>query len=181
MKRSNSIRFVIAVAAIFVFAGAAFEVSAQRGSDTFKIVADDWLVGVAPGQTVRLTVFNPVQRTTVASSAEVSGVDDGVIITGGPMGHVRVFDGAGLSVFSSENIFIPPGEFRTFDIKYADLAAVPAESSTGRRQIRTDMTISFTGLESDARRFHPTFELVDSETGQTILIGMLLPAVQKVR
>lgn len=181
MKRNYSVKFIFAVAAIFLFAGASFEVSAQRGSDTFRLVTDDWSVGVAPGQTVRLTIFNPVRPTTATSSAETWGVDDGVIITGGPMGHVRVFDGSGHSVFSSENVFIPPGEFRTFDIKYADLAAAPAESSTGRRQIRTEMTIVFTGLESDARRFHPTFELVNSETGQTILIGMLLPAIQKVR
>jgi hypothetical protein len=58
---------------------------------------------------------------------------------------------------------------------------MPGESATGRRQIRADMTIVFTGLESEARIFRPSFELVDEVRGQSILIGMLLPAIQKVR
>jgi hypothetical protein len=142
--------------------GASSVASAQRGGDSFRIVANDMVIGLVQGQKLRLTVFNPSPSTAAGA-------------------HVKVFDGSGFLLLSSENVAVPGGEFRTFDISYNDLGQMPGESATGRRQIRADMTIVFTGLESEARIFRPSFELVDEVRGQSILIGMLLPAIQKVR
>jgi hypothetical protein len=158
--RTAVVSLCLAFALIFT-AGISSEAFAQREGESFRIVANDTVMGLVPGQTLRMTVFNP------------SLVGAG--------GHVKVFSGTGQILLSAQNTYIGAGEFRSFDINYTDLEQMEGEPGTGRRQIRTDLTISFSGLESDARRFHPSFELFDTARGTTILIGMLLPAVQKVR
>jgi hypothetical protein len=157
----RALRFVGLSFAIILAVGVSNGVLAQREAEIFKIYSNDTVIGLAPGQTLRLSIFNPAPNAA------------------GP--HVKVYTGTGLAVLSGSHTPLKSGEFDSFNISYSDLEQMSGEPGTGRRQIRVELAIVYTGLESDARRIRSTYELVDTATGQTILIGMLLPAIQKVR
>ena len=159
---SRKFRVVAAAFAIIFAIAVSSETSAQQREATYLISTNDTMMGLAPGQTLRLNFYNPT-RETVA----------------GP--HVRVFDGAGELLLSYDHTPIGAGRFDSFDINFADLELKVGENGTSRRQIRVATSIVFTGLESEAKLFRPTWELINTATGESILIGMLLPAVQKVR
>ena len=158
----RNLRFFAMALALVVSVGASTEIFAQRNHGTYLISTDDTVMGIAPGQTLRLTFYNPTADTVA-----------------GP--HVRVFDGAGTLLLSYDHTPIESRRFDSFDIPYPALGLMFGEIGSGRRQVRVTTSIVFTGLESDANLFRPTWELIDTQSGQSILIGMLLPAVQKVR
>ena len=162
MKRKIIILRPLAVACLLMLGiGVISEASAQREQiETFRIVANGG-VAVLPNERLKLTVYNPT----------------GVPATS----HVKVFSGTGQLLLSANNTYIGAGEFHSYDILYADLGQASSDPLTGRRQIRLETTVWYTGLESDARRIWSTYDLVNAETHQAILVGMLLPAIQKVR
>ena len=158
---SKTSRFVVAAFILILTVGIWNETLAQTRVKTF-VCASDTTIGLSPGQTLRFVFFNPTANTIA-----------------GP--HVKVFDGNGTLLLDASHTPLGSGQFDWFDINYSDLPQLATEGNTGRRQIRTNVTITYTGLESEAELFRPTWELVDTATGQTLLIGMLLPAIQKVR
>jgi hypothetical protein len=153
--------FTAAFALIFVI-GLSTETFAQRSEATYLITTNDTIMGLAPDQRLILHFYNPT-RETVA----------------GP--HVRVYDGAGDLLLSYDHTPIGAGRFDSFTINYTDLELRAGENGTVRRQIRVATSMVFTGPETEAALFRPSWELVNATTGEAILIGMLLPAVQKVR
>ena len=162
MQFLRSFRGAVAAFALIFVMGIASETFAQRTQSTYLITTNDTIMGLASDQTLRLNFYNPTAATVA-----------------GP--QVRIYDGAGGLLLSYDHTPIGAGRFDSFDVNYADLDLNAGDNSTGRRQIRVATSIVFTGLESEAMLFRPTWELLNSSTGQTILIGMLLPAVQKVR
>lgn len=161
-KKTVIILRPLAAALLLMLAiGAISETQAQREqSGTFRIVSSGG-IALLPNEKARLTHYNPTPAPFT--------------------GHVKVFSGTGQILLSADNNYIGAGEFLFHDIAYTDLDQVPSDPQTGRRQIRVETTITYTGLESDARRIWSTYDLVNASTGQTILVGMLLPAIQKVR
>ena len=159
---SRHFRVVAVTFALILVIGASSETVAQRNEGTYLISTNDTMMGLGPSQKLRLNFFNPT-RETVA----------------GP--HVRIYDGAGELLLSYDHTPIGAGRFDSFDVNYTDLDLKIVGSTTVRRQIRVATSIVFTGLESDATLFRPTWELINATTEESILIGMLLPAVQKVR
>ena len=159
---SDTFRGAALAFVLIMIAGISNVALAQRSEGTYLIQSSDTMIGIAPGQTLRLTFFNPTSNTIA-----------------GP--HVRVFNGSGDSLIDARHRPLAAGEFDSFDIRYSDIEQIAGEGGTGRRQIRTDISIVYTGLESEAKLFRPTWEMVDSVNGQSVLIGLLLPAVQKVR
>ena len=153
--------FLVAGFILILTAGVWNETSAQTRIHTY-LCSSDVSVGLAPNNTLRLLVYNPTANTI-------------------PGPHIKVFNGSATPLLSGSTGPIGPGEFGWFDIRYSDIPQVVAEGDTGRKQIRANIAISFTGLESDAPLLRPSWELTDTPTGQSILIGLLLPAVQKVR
>jgi hypothetical protein len=159
---SKTSQFVIAAFVLILTVGIWNETLAQQRQVKTYICPSDVTMGLAPGQTLRLVFYNPTENTIA-----------------GP--HVRVFTGTGASLLDARHTPLGAGQFDWFDINYSDLPQLAGEGNTGRRQIRINATITYTGVESEAELFRPSWELVDTATGQTQLIGLLLPAIQKVR
>ena len=159
---SRNFRIVAAAFALIFVMGVSSQTFAQRSEATYLISTNDTIMGLASDQKLVLHFYNPTRET-------VSGP------------HVRVFDSAGEPLLSYDHTPIGAGRFDSFTINYADINWQFGENSTERRQIRVTTSMIFTGTESEAKLFRPSWELVSATTGQTILIGMLLPAVQKVR
>jgi len=130
-------------------------------------VIQDMVVGLVPGQTLRLTLFNPEGNPQVS-------------------GHVKVFDGGGALLFQTPEVEIGPGEFHSFDIDRSNIS-VAGDPRTGRFQARARLIgLRRASAREDASnvraridRLPRMIELIDNETGKTT--AMLLPAVHKVR
>lgn len=147
--------------AILLSVGVSSEASAQRSADTFSISSNDTMVGIAPAQGFRLMIYNGAANTVVP--------------------QVKIYSGTGTLLLSGSHTPLAPGQFDSFKLNYSDLEQMPSEPGTGRREVRVELFMSYTGLEIEAKRIRSTYDLIDTATGQSILIGMLLPAIQKVR
>lgn len=113
--------------------------------------ARDILIGVAPGQTLRVTLFNPESPGSEHLPS-----------------RIMLFEENGRQIAQNSELVIPPGEFRSFDIKYEALA-LQSGTPAGRRQIRVRLE---TG--GDARvpaLLVPSAELMDGEGKTTVLAG----------
>ena len=153
---------VVTVAfAIILSVGISNEASAQRTADTYSIYSNDTVVGLAPSQQLRITIFNGAQNTVVP--------------------NVKVYAWNGNVLLSGVHTPLGPGQFDSFKLNYTDLGQIPGETGTGRRDVRIELAMTYTGEEADAKRIRATYDLVDTATGRSILVGMLLPAIQKVR
>ena len=153
---------VVAVAfAIILSAGTSSEVLAQRAADTYSIFSDDTIVGLAPQQRLKLRIFNGARNPVVP--------------------NVRVYSATGTLLLSGVHTPLSPGQFDSFNLDYSHVEQLPGDPGTGRREVRIELWMTYTGLETDAQRIKSTYDLVDAVTGQSILVGMLLPAIQKVR
>ena len=153
--------FVAVAFAIVLTFGISNEVSAQRAADTYFISSNDTIIGLTPDQTLRLMIFNGSANTVVP--------------------QVRVYTGTGTLLLSGSHTPLASGQFDNFNLNYSDLGQMPGEPGTGRRQVRIEVSMFSSGTEADAQRIRLGWDLVNATTGQTILVGMLLPAIQKVR
>ena len=113
--------------------------------------ARDILMGIAPGQSLRLTLFNP----------QPSGSDD-------IPSRLILFEADGSRLMESPEMVIPPGEFRSFDIPHAALPLLSG-SPTGRRQIRAHMEVN--AEPKSPSLLLSSAELVDSTGRTTTLAG----------
>lgn len=129
--------------------------------DGFQIISAgrDRLIGVTPGQRLRLSASNPLPaegdrrfRLLFAS---------------------QVFDSSGAVIAQGDEVTLEDGQSHSFDVPYSELAAAGAEI-TGRVQVRTEMRRHFNGIvqrfsagETDAPA---SLELVDASTGRTVML-----------
>lgn len=116
----------------------------------------DVLMGIVPGQTLRVTLFNPpsFESTTQQNPAN---------------GHIKVFDKRGALLAQSDEAVIPSDEFRSFDFN-RDAIASPGERGTNRQQVRAKPFYEFTSKRLS--RVLASFEIVDNRTGETrVLLG----------
>lgn len=113
------------------------------------------LTGFVPGQSLRVTLFNP----PFFGSESVPETQNQRV-----NGHVKIFDGTGDLLAQSDEAVIRPGESRSFDFNRSALA-VPGEPGTNRQQVRIKPFFQFR-----SGRLSPvlaSFELVDNSTGKT--------------
>ena len=114
-------------------------------------------IGFVDGQTLRFSAFNPNPPERVSEPVRA---------------RVRLYDAAGNVLAQSEEVDLPPGQFRTFDFNRAGLRAA-GEPNTGRLQVRAEIIYGFvltsTLIPSD--QFPAAMELIDNSTGRTILVG----------
>ena len=116
-------------------------------------IANDIAIGIIPGQTLRLSLFNPSDPDSREGSEPIRA-------------QVKVFDSHGLLIAESAEVFIPAGEFRSFDFQRSDLP-LAGDPGTSRAQIRT---MALWGVSH--HRFAPdqipaSVEIVDNGTGRT--------------
>jgi hypothetical protein len=126
------------------------------GNDTLNSgFGNDIIMGIVPGQTLRVTLFNPPFSESGAQNEPVGG-------------HVKVFDGSGNLIAQSPELAIPPGEFRSFEFNRFALS-LPGEPGTNRANVRIKPFYNFrSGRVSPVL---PSFEIVDDITGKTKLGG----------
>lgn len=110
-------------------------------------------VGIVPGQTLRLSVFNPP-----ASPQQTTGIN----------GHVKVFDGQGNLLAQSAEVVIAPGQFHSFDFPREALAAV-GEPGTGRLQVHGSVQVAFAdgSVRSLRANIPVALEILDTRSGAT--------------
>lgn len=141
--------------------------STPDGRQLVITIKDGPAAGLLPGHFLRFNLYNPSPAGTPVAR-----------------GHVRVFDGRSGLLAVTDEVEICAGCFNSIDIARESFN-LPGDPNTGRLQVRAEVEISTwvpnTRSETPAIEFPTSYELVNRESGQTILIGMLLPAVQKVR
>ena len=128
---------LVIVAAIWIAWGARWAQAIQDSEDFPSPI------GIARGQTVRLTVLNIGERAIV-----------------GP--EYRLLDSAGRTLAQTpEPHLIPPGQFRSFDF---DLPEPPPglADNFGRIQVRAAMIGN-----SKTKNFRVSLEVFDNDTGKT--------------
>ena len=119
------------------------------------------MTGIVPGQTLRVSLFNPLSSASEAGSDAQSKSFSG---------HVKVFDASGNLIAQSADLVVAPGELRYFDIIRHALP-LPGEPGTGRLQVRMEARISRTNpvqLENAVEVFYrSSYEVIDNSTGRT--------------
>jgi len=121
-------------------------------SKSFQVISagPDRLFGIASGQTVRFTTFIPKDPSTTEQMRQGSSV------------QVTLFDASGAQIAQSDEILIPPGEFRSIDFNRDALPLL------GRVQIRARIRHRFFSIV-DRTQLNATtsIELLDTATGHT--------------
>jgi hypothetical protein len=122
---------------------------------------NDRMMGIVPGQTLRLTLSNPPSFGSMAQRKPL-------------IGRAKFFDGSGNQIAQSDESVIPPGESRSFDLN-RDALALPGEMGTGRLQSRGSWSLivrDASTLQGRASgRVVASFELVDNLTGKTEVLS----------
>lgn len=126
------------------------------GNDTLTSgFGNDIMMGVSPGQKVRVTIINPPFSGTEAQSEPVGG-------------HVKVFDGSGNLIAQSPELAIPSGESRSFDIDRFALS-LQGEPGTNRANVRIKPFYNFRSEQLSP--VLASFEIVDNRTGKTVVLS----------
>lgn len=129
------------------------------GNDIITDVGSpDILMGIAPGQKLRITVFNPGSSAATYVPSQVS-----------------LFEIHGYLLEDSPQLDVPPGEFRSFDFNRGALQ-LPGEPGTGRLQVRAKTVVNDANgarLSADDRIISDvvSFEVIDNNTGRTVTMS----------
>jgi hypothetical protein len=135
--------------------------SRGSGNDTIQSgFGNDTMIGIVPGQTLRVTLSNPPSSWSMAKSSPV-------------IGRVKFFDESGDLIAQSDESAIPPGESRSFDFD-RDALSLPGETATGRLQARASWSLmardASTRRPNTSSRVAASFELIDNLTGKTVVL-----------
>ena len=120
----------------------------------------DVLMGIVPGQTLRVTLFNPQ-----SSRSDY------------PPSRVMLYESNGSLIAQSDELVIPPGEFRSFDFD-RNVIPLAGDPGTNRVQVRIKPFFNF---ESERLPAAPSedrllsnlisFEVIDNSTGKTVVMS----------
>lgn len=157
---------------VLATATASFAQRTHTGVETVRVLSNHTF-SLMPGGVVRFVIVNQPARN---AGQNQDGFDD--VIVGTVMGHVKASTWTG-NVVLTNDATIGSGQTSTIEIKYSDLERVEADPATGRRRFRVDLTIDVAGAGSEVPKILPVLKSLDG--GKTWRIGLLLPAVQKVR
>lgn len=151
----------------------------KKPSSTGGAVTDSvWIdlggpLGIAPEQTFRITVFNPLPPVPAGEDGRKYKM----------LFAPLILDTDGQAIAHADEIALGPGQSHSFDFRRADLAP-SGEPGTGRLQVRSEIRHRYyngfvTRFSAGHRSLNvPTLELVDEGSGKTML---LVPAVQAAR
>ncbi len=142
--------------------------SGGSGNDTLNSgFGNDIMMGIVPGRTLRVTLFNLPSFGSETESEAQHNV----------RGHVKVFDGTGNLIAQSPEQVIPSGEFRSFNFNHNEIL-LPGEPDTNRAQVRIKPFFTF-----ESKRLSPlqgddlllsdviSFEVIDNSTGKTVTLA----------
>jgi hypothetical protein len=131
-------------------------------------------LGIAPEQTLRITVFNPLPTAPPGQDGRK------YMMLFAPV----ILDPDGQAIAREDEIALAPGQSHSFDFRRADLPS-NGEPGTGRLQVRSEIRhryyngfVSRFSAGGRSLNVPGTLELVDEGSGKTML---LVPAVQAAR
>jgi hypothetical protein len=133
---------------------------AKQNDDEIITLAASVLGGLARGQTLRFTLFNPRQRDSQLPLRA----------------QVKLFDAQGRVIAESAEVAILPGEFCSLDFNRNNLL-LAGEEGTGRLQVRGTIRIQERRDVSEARgnQIPTAVEVVDNRTGATVITTATAP------
>jgi hypothetical protein len=133
---------------VFASGPTAAEIFPQR-----SVIATIPPIGIVPGQMLRFSVVNP---NTSEDTEPVRA-------------QVLLYDAQGNVLKRSQEVYVPFGQFRSFDFSRDELPAA-GERDTGRLQVRGEITFWFIDNPEQIApdQFPAAMELVDKSTGETI-------------
>ena len=124
-------------------------------TDLLAGFGNDVMLGIVPGQTLRVTLSNP----------QPTGSNY-------PPSRVKLYEKGGNLIAQSPDLIIPPGEFRSFEVDRYDLV-LPGERGTSRLQVRANIEALTTDQSLIA--IYPrtgliaSFAIIDNSTGRTLV------------
>jgi hypothetical protein len=138
-------------------------IAAYRANDRLRTAGPtDVELGIIPGQTLRLTMFNPTEPGTPEGTEPL-------------LARVKLFDQHGLLIAESSEVLIRAGEFHSFDFNRSDLP-LAGEPGTGRAQVRTAALWGVRTRTSFGPDDVPaSLEIVDNGTGRTMAASSSKP------
>jgi len=146
-----------------VFVG---EIPPSRGGEESISLPEDVIVDFGRDQRVRVTLTNPPPYGSGAGSeARRKHV----------RARVKFFDESGNLIAQSDELVIPPGEFRSADLN-RDALPSPGEPRTGRLQVRAHLeatTDAPSSVPTDPRAtglLAASLEIIDNSTGKTTVL-----------
>ncbi len=83
---------------------------------------------------------------------------------------MKLYDAQGNLLARSQEVEVPPGQFRTFDFNRDALSAA-GEPGTGRLQVRADIGIRLISLDGSKTYFPTSMEGADNRTGGNYFTG----------
>ena len=162
LTRNNSV-FRIATLALVAFSFFQVSVGAQSSGESNEtiVLGKTALVGLARGDMLRFTAFNPVETESGRPNEPINM-------------QLKLYDAHGDIIAESPQIEIPPGEFRWIDFNRDDLP-VAGEPGTGRLQVRT---VPLWGLRSRHRIFvSVSLETLENSTSGTFKVFLTVEAL----
>jgi hypothetical protein len=130
--------------------------STAQTSGTFTLTFNGASVGLAPGQTLRLTGLNGNDPGSRGGSEPVHAL-------------ATLYDAHGSAIAQSAEVEIPAGEFRSIEFDRDDLA-LAGELGTGRVQVRSHIRYRGLAIVDRTQLSPPSSEILDKSTGMTTAI-----------
>lgn len=148
--------------------GAASAARAQAVPETTlqaTIIQDMATVGLAYGQSLRISVFNPLEPAEPGEDGQKHKM----------LFAVTLLNADGREIARSDEITLDPGAFHFFDFNRAALP-LAGEARTGRVQVRAQVRYrTFQLLDRTPLRGRPTsIELIDNSTGTTTAVWVTI-------
>ena len=136
--------------------------SSAGGQDSIWIDIGSPILGIAPGQTLRISVLNPLAPAPPGGDGRKYKM----------LFAVTILDSDGRVVALSDEITLGPGEFHSFDFKHADLP-LGGEPDTGRLQVLGLIRARlFPGIAAriPQGKLPVAVELIDDSNGKTVVL-----------
>ena len=130
--------------------------SAAQTTGTFRLTFNGASLGLAPGQTLRLTALNGNDPGSRGGSEPVHAL-------------ATLYDAHGSPIAQSAEVEIPAGEFRSIEFDRDDLG-LAGEPGTGRVQVRSRIRYRFLAIVDRTQLSPPSSEILDKSTGMTAAI-----------
>ena len=161
MKTRNTITKLVITMAVAALAAAGLlcsagwppPVAAQTGDDTVRFVSYA-AIGIIPGEKIRLSMGNNAASTGNPNLTAATG-----------WFRYSLTDPSGVTLYESERIQVPSGEFRISDVSRRDLKT-EGEPDTGRAELMFRTTIE-APAGSNPEDFPVSAEVINEETGAT--------------
>lgn len=125
-----------------------------------SLLASDFLVGLVPGQALRLNVSNPEAGSTGRQTK--------------PLFAFFVEDVDGRTLAGVDQVSLDPGRAHSFEVAYSELLAAHS-SLTGRIQVRAEIRRFYHGIASrvsqgQADIVPDSLEIFETSTGRTVVL-----------